>query len=45
MPTNIKTKTNTSDDTRNKVELEDIIGIVKTDEQTNSVELKKEAYK
>lgn len=29
---------------RKKVELEDIIGIVKTDEPTNSVELKKEAY-
>lgn len=29
---------------RNKVELEDIIGIVKTDEVTNSVELKKEVY-
>ena len=27
------------------VELEDIIGLVKTDEPTNSVELKKELYK
>lgn len=29
---------------RNKVKLDDIIGIVKTDEVTNSVELKKEVY-
>ncbi|MBQ2651947.1 MAG: hypothetical protein IJF83_00175 [Methanobrevibacter sp.] len=29
---------------RNKVKLEDIIGIVKTEEVTNSVELKKEVY-
>ena len=29
---------------RKKVNLEDIIDIVKTDEVTNSVELKKEAY-
>ena len=28
-----------------KVELNDIVGIVKTDEQINSVELKKELYK
>ena len=28
-----------------KVELNDIVGIVKTDEPTNSVELKKEIYK
>ena len=28
-----------------KTSLEDIIGIVKTDEPTNSVELKKELYK
>lgn len=31
--------------TREKVELEDIIGIVETDYPTNSVELKKEMYK
>ena len=30
---------------REKVELEDIIELVKTDELTNSVELKKELYK
>jgi hypothetical protein len=30
---------------RKKVEAEDIIGIVKTDEPTNSVDLKKELYK
>ncbi len=30
---------------RKKVELTDIIGIVKTDEVTDSVKLKKEAYK
>ena len=29
---------------RNKVKLDDIIGIVKTDEVTNSEELKKEVY-
>ena len=29
---------------RKKVTVDDIIGIVKTDEQTNSVELKKELY-
>ena len=29
---------------RNKVKLDDIIGIVKTEEVTNSVELKKEVY-
>ena len=29
---------------RKKIELEDMIGIVKTDEVTNSVELKKEVY-
>lgn len=30
---------------RNKVKLNDIIGIVKTEEVTNSVELKKEVYR
>ena len=30
---------------RNKVNLNDIIGIVKTEEVTNSVELKKEVYR
>ncbi|ALT68233.1 hypothetical protein [Methanobrevibacter millerae] len=30
---------------RNKVNIEDIIGIVKTKEVTNSVELKREVYK
>lgn len=30
---------------RNKVNIDDIIGIVKTKEVTNSVELKKEVYK
>lgn len=30
---------------RNKVKLDDIIGIVKTEEVTNSVELKKEVYR
>ena len=30
---------------RKKVNVEDIIGLIKTDESTNSVELKKELYK
>lgn len=30
--------------TKKKVELDDIIGLIKTDEPTNSVELKKEVY-
>ena len=30
---------------RKKVNVEDIIGLIKTDEPTNSVELKKELYK
>ena len=30
---------------RKKVKVEDIIGLIKTDEKTNSVKLKKELYK